>query len=357
MYSITAGHWRAWAATWRSISVVLDKLAALLAIFVLCASTFASWFGQAIDSRAPPEEPSHTSKWRFGEYETVAGAYAGAPVYHRSDLHLQRPDGTDMTLKRLGWDGDAFYFPIDGGARVIRWSGTFGAMVDFMHNKAITRLGKGTHGRKIKNGVVEDAETIGTLKGQPAPSPLHLTDLLERLEFTHGHNVLMPTGVARLPLLAPNIRPYLGIGLGIAVPHVEVRFAGESSDRWTNEYQYAGPAFQILAGLELRVGRGSYFIEYKFIWSSINAALTGSKSWSLKDLRSTWLPRWFIEPFSGLTEMPWDIWRQFEHWRSGAAPAEGSFETHLASHEVVIGAGYVWPGAVRAPAEPMQPQK
>jgi hypothetical protein len=281
-------------------------------------------------------------------------AYGGAPVYQRSDLHLERPDATDMTFKRLGWDGDSFYFPIDGGVRIVRWSGPFGAMIDFLHNKAITRLGKGAHGRKIKNAVVENVETIGTLKGKLAPSPLHLTDLLERLEFTHGHNVLIPTALVRLVPLSPAIRPYLGIGFGAAVPHVEVRFAGESTDRWTSEYQYAGPALQLLAGIELRIGRGSYYVEYKFIWAAIDAALTGGNSWSLKDFRSDWLPRWLIEPLAGLTEMPGDLWRQFSRWRTGAVPAEGSFKTHLVSHEFVVGAGYVWPRAAPAPGEPVQ---
>jgi lipid A oxidase len=353
---IRTGHRLAWATMPEPISDALDRPAAVLAMLALCASMFAMWFGQVDDGRAaPPAAAEHASQSRYGQNETVVSAYAGAPVYHRGDLHLERPDGTDMTLKRLGWDGDAFYFPIDGGARVIRWSGSFGVMIDFLHNKAITRLGKGTHGRKIKNGVVEDVETIGTLKGRPAPSPLHLTDLLERLEFTHGHNVLIPTALVRLGPLSPAIRPYLGIGFGIAVPHVEVRFAGESPNRWTNEYQYAGPAFQILAGIELRIGRGSYFLEYKVIWAEINAALTGGNSWSLKDLRSDWLPRWLIEPIAGLTEMPGDLWRQFSRWRSGAAPTEGSLETHLTSHELVIGAGYVWPGTAPAPVVPPQP--
>jgi hypothetical protein len=200
---------------------------------------------------------------------------------------------------------------------------------------------------------VEDVETIGTLKGKLAPSPLHLTDLLERLEFTHGHNVFIPTALVRLAPLSPAIRPYLGIGFGAAVPHVEVRFAGEPTDRWTSEYQYAGPALQLLAGIELRIGRGSYYVEYKFIWAAIDAALTGGNSWSLKDIRSDWLPRWLIEPLAGLTEMPGDLWRQFSRWRTRGAPAEGSLETHLVSHEFVVGAGYVWPRAAPEPAEPV----
>lgn len=353
---MTAGRRLAWGAMPQPISGALDRLAAALAIPVLCAGMAALWFGEVDEGRAaPPVAAQHASQLRYGPSETVASGYVGAPVYHRSDLHLKRPDGTDMTLKRLGWDGDSFYFPIDGGARVIRWSGNFGAMIDFLHNKAVSRLGRGAHGRKIENGVVEEAETTGTLKGGPAPSPLLLTDLFERLEFTHGHNVLIPTALVRLPSLTPAIRPYLGIGVGVAVPHVEVRFTGERPNRWTNEYQYAGPAFQALAGLELRIGRGSYYLEYKFIWSAIDAALTGGNSWSLKDLRSDWLPRWLIEPLAGLTEMPGDLWRQYSRWQTGAAPAEGSIETRLVSHELVIGAGYVWPRAAPPPADAAQP--
>jgi hypothetical protein len=224
-----------------------------------------------------------------------------------------------------------------------------GMMIDFMHSKAIARLGKGAHGRKLKNGIVEDVETTGTLKGAPAPSPLHLTDLFDRMEFTHGHNVLYLSGLVRLTPLTAKIRPYFGVGFGAAVPHVETWFAEEPPEKRTHEYQYAGPAVQLLAGLELRIGRGSYYIEYKFVWSAIEAALTGGKSWSLKDLKSDWLPRWFVEPFSGLTEMPGDLWRQFTRWRTGATPPEGTLKTSLTSHNVVIGGGYVWPGASSAP--------
>lgn len=354
--SITAGHENPYLIAPHLLWVMLDKVAAVAAIVLLSASMLSSPVtgDTGEGSAGNTDAPSAMTSW-FNANETVASGYVGAPYYYRSDLHLKRPDGTDMTLKQMGWDGDAFYFPIDGGARVIRWIGSVGMMVDFMHNKAISRLGKGAHGRNIENGVIEDVETAGTLKGRPAPSPLRLTDLLERLEFTHGHNVLLLSGLVRLSPLTPKIRPYLGIGFGVAVPHVETWFVGEPPQKRTNEYQYAGPAFQILAGLELRVGRGSYYVEYKFIWSAIEAALTGGKSWSLKDLKSDWLPRWFIEPFSGLTEMPGDLWRQFTRWRTGAAPAEGTLETTLTSHQIVIGGGYVWPGPAPAVAGPARP--
>jgi hypothetical protein len=344
----------AYLVTPRLLWAVLDKVAGCAAMVLLSAAVLSS------SVTGDPEEVSvgninlpPAAASQFEANETVVSGYVSAPYYHRSDLQLKRPDGTDLTLKKMAWDGDEFYFPIDGGARVIRWTGSTGVMIDFVHNKAISRLGKGAHGRKIKNGIVEDVETTGTLKGQPAPSPLHMTDLFRRLEFTHGNNALLLSGLVRLSPFTPKIRPYLGVGFGVAVPHVEAWFVGESPSKRTNEYQYTGPAFQILAGLELRIGRGSYYVEYKFIWSAIKAALTGGKSWSLKDLKSDWLPRWFIEPFSGLTEMPGDLWRQFTRWHTGAAPAQGTLETTLTSHQIVIGGGYVWPA--RAPAVVAKP--
>jgi len=354
--SLTARTETSYFITPHSLWGMIDKMAAAGAIVMLSATILLSSVtgDQGEGSAGNVAIPSIASSW-FNSKETVASGYLSAPYYHRSDLHLKRPNGTDLTLKNMGWDGDAFYFPIDGGARVIHWAGSMGMMIDFMHSKAISRLGKGAHGRKIKNGIVEDVETIGTLKGEPAPSPLHLTDLLDRLEFTHGHNVLYLSGLVRLAPITPRIRPYFGVGFGAAVPHVEMWFAGEPPEKRTNEYQYAGPAAQFLAGLELRIGRGSYYIEYKFVWSAIEAALTGGKSWSLKDLKSDWLPRWFVEPFSGLTEMPGDLWRQFTRWRTGAVPPEGTIETSLTSHQVVIGGGYVWPSSGPAVVGPPSP--
>lgn len=339
-------------------TAALEKVAAAVAMVLLAASVAAPWLEQTTEPRtaeASAAGAAGASKpiWPPAGRETVVSAYAGVPYYHRSDVELKRPNGTDLKLKDLGWDGDAFYFPIDGGARVVRWSGAVGSMVDFLHNKAIARLGKGAHGRTIKNGIIEDVEAAGTIKGQPTPNPLHLTDLVDRLEFTHGHNTLLFNGLARLAPFSPRIRPYFGIGFGVAVPHVEIWFKGESREGRTNEYQYAGPAAQLIAGLELRSGRGSYFIEYKFVWASLAGALTGDHSWSLKKL-DTGLPRWLIEPFAGLMELPGDLWRQLSRWWTGKVdPEDGTFATSLSAHQLVVGAGYVWPG--KAPAASAAP--
>ena len=67
--------------------------------------------------------------------------------------------------------------------------------------------------------------------------------------------------------------PYLGIGAGLSIPRVEVFRTGWSKETRTNEYQIAGPAFQLLAGVEWRVtGRLSVFLEHK-VTCSVNTGL------------------------------------------------------------------------------------
>lgn len=305
-----------------------DRLAALAAAGLLCATAVTASLPEAgaPDAAAPGRAsvPPQEDAARPRGIETLVAGYLAQPFYARSDLHLARPDGTDLTLKALGWDGDMLRFPVDGGVRTVTGSGTAAFMVDFLHNKAVARLGKGAHGRKLANPVIEDADTAGTLKGAPAPPRVKLTEVFERLEFTHGHNVLLFTPLVRLPAIVRGIRPYVGLGAGFALPHVEVWFPGERREQRTNEYQYAGLAAQALAGLEIRVGRMSYFVEYKLSFARISAALTGDRSWLNFD-------------------MPGDLLRQAGRWWRGEEPRFGRIETTLTAHQAAFGAGY-WLG-------------
>jgi len=301
-------------------------LAAIVLLLVFTPATpFPTWAEMAVpktDHRGADGPRPHLLD-TTGTGETLVAGYVGNPVYYRSNVHLTRPDGTDLELKGLGWDGDALHFPIDGGVRVVRWGNSFGFMVDFLHNKAIARLGKGAHGRKLKYPVVEEVEAKGTFEGKPAPPRIKLTDIFDRLEFTHGHNLLFFTGMIRLASPIPWVRPYAGLGGGFAIPHTEVWFAGEDKSQRTNEYQYAGPAAQALLGVELQVGRMSYFVEYKFSYAWLRGSLTADKSWR----------NW---------NMPGDLWRQLNRWWRGEQPKRGRFSTTLGAHQIIAGAGYRW---------------
>ena len=314
-------------------SVSIDQLLSLLAALLAAAVMAAPWIAAAAlpddggDETAAASAPAALRPAGPVSRETYIAGYIGQPFYYRSNVHLTRPDGTDVTLKGLGWDGDALYFPIDGGLRSVQWAGVTGAtgyMVDFLHNKAVARLGKGAHGRKLSNGVVDEIEMSGQLKGAPAPAgKTKLTDVFERLEFTHGHNVLMFVPMLRLGAIMPGVRPYFGIGGGLALPHVEVWFPGDANSQRTNEYQLAGPSAQALAGLEIRTGKVSYFIEYKFSYAGLSTALTGGQSWKNFNMLG-------------------DLVNQATRWWSGETPKFGTLSTQLVAHQICAGVGYWW---------------
>ena len=282
---------------------------------------------------AMPDDPASASQrevlhepWQdASRHGTLVGGYIGVPSHNRSDVHIVRPDGTDLTMKNLRWDGEPFTFPIYAGVRAVTWRGTLGGMIDFLHDKAVTRVGKGAHGRRVtgERAIVDTADLEGTIKGLPAPPSAKITDIVERLEFTHGHNMLLPTALLRLGAWASRLRPYVGIGYGVALPHVEVWPTGEGEASKTNEYQAAGPAFQIVAGLELDGARGAYYVEYKFTSASLNVMLTGGKT-----------PSWCNCDFVT------DTFRHIGNWMRGEQPKYGSLSTTLVTHQIVGGAGY-----------------
>ena len=318
-----------------SFGRTIETLGRIAAMLLVVAVAARPWI---VLSTAPNDQPADVTRQlppgaeslQQSSREIFIAGYVGAPFYYRSNVHLKRPDGTDLELKRLGWDGDALYFPIDGGVRSVQWWQPAGFMIDFLHNKAIARLGRGAHGRKLANPVVEEVETTGTFKGQPVPPRMKLTDVFERLEFTHGHNVLLFTPMLRLFAITPSVRPYVGLGGGVAVPHVEVWHPGEPRENRTNEYQYSGPAAQFVAGIELRTGKWSYFVEYKFTYAWIAAVLTGDESW---------------KNFN----MPGDMLRQLQRWWRAETPKLGTLSTRLGAHQVVIGAGYWWDRTPKSP--------
>jgi hypothetical protein len=138
--------------------------------------------------------------------------------------------------------------------------------------------------------------------------------VFRHLEFSHGHNLLTLNGLARLGTFFGRIRPYVGAGGGIAVPHTEVGFAREKER--TYEYQFAGLAWQGLAGIEVRLGRVSLFFEYKFTFSPYAVPLSLTHTGGL---------------------LVSDLWRQLKAWLAGRAPPGGTLRTTLITHHAVSG--------------------
>ncbi len=243
--------------------------------------------------------------------EWMVAAYGGSPYTYPSDVKITKPGVHDFTVKDVEWQGLPFVNPIYYGVRVLRWfgDGRTGAMLDFTHSKAISKR-------------TQNAKFEGTLDGKPAPETALIGDIFKKLEASHGHNMLTLNGLLRLPSFTFRLSPYVGVGAGVSLPHSEVHVASEASR--TYEYQMAGPVGQAVVGLEFRLPRMSYFLEYKFTFADYRMPLTGRDG----DILFT------------------DLWRQFQRWWSGAEPPGGWAETRYTSHEVIGGLG------VRLPAGP-----
>jgi len=284
-------------------------LATLSAAALITASTAAGILEQArVD-----DEPAAAQRGESGEgssaaigRETVLGAFTGTPYTYPSVARIENPGAkgaTDFTIDPVNWYTDPFKSPIYYGARVLQWfgAGKIGTGIDFIHSKAIAPLD-------------EESGFSGTLDGQPLPARSRIRDILSKLEFSHGHNMLLLNGFLRLPSIGARVSPYVGAGAGVLLPHTEVELANGSRPR-TYEYNYAGPAGQALAGVEIRLAKLSLFVEYKFTYAHYSAPLS--------EVDGSWLPL--------------DLWRQATRWLTGEPPPGGHISTEIASHQVVGG--------------------
>ncbi len=247
--------------------------------------------------------------------ETAFGAYLGAPYHYPSDFHLQKAGVHDLTIKDIAWYTRPFDNPLYYGARIQRWmsGGQFGTMIDFTHSKAYAPIEKPCVKTEKPCAPIDDAYAFeGTLGGKPVPTRAKISGYFDKLEWTHGHNMLTLNGLMRFASFG-NFQPYAGAGAGISLPHSEIHLLTDPAR--TYEYQYTGPCAQALIGLELRLKTGSIFFEYKFTVADYSGPLTGRDG--------TWFPV--------------DMWRQFSRWLSGEEPPGGWAGARLTSHQAIGG--------------------
>lgn len=272
----------------------------------LAAASMVSWVvihatsSEEAEAKAAAVKPEST--FAPAAKETALAFYTGVPHTYPSDVVIKKDGVHDFTVKDVQWEGQPFKNPIYYGVRTTRWltSGS-GAMLDFTHSKAIS---------------VRDVpyDMQGTLNGAPAPSSGTVDEHFGKLEASHGHNMLTLNGLLRLPSISWRFSPYIGMGAGISLPHMEAQLKGRANR--TYEYQYAGPAGQALAGIEVRFPRFSLFLEYKFTLAPYDVPLSERSSTDF---------------------LPQDLWRQFSAWLSGEEPPSGRLMTTFTSHQIIGG--------------------
>ena len=172
--------------------------------------------------------------------EVELSFYGGAQSAPHSDVFISG-DVNYPAETRVKWEGRSFEMPPYYGLRATWWqTEKVGYGLDFTHTK-----------------VYSDAASRGTD--------------FTTLEFTDGLNTLTANAYRRFDPLG-SLTPYVGAGVGLAIPHVEV----SNGTTTTEEYQITGPAVTLLAGASYPVGeRLSVFGEYKFTYSQNEAELDG----------------------------------------------------------------------------------
>lgn len=160
--------------------------------------------------------------------------YGGAQSAPASDVAI-RDDVIGNDDFRVQWEGRSFTAPIYYGIRATQWqTPSFGYGLDFAHNKIYPQDGQLPAG-------------------------------YSRLEFTDGLNTLTLNAYRRWSNVLGDVSPYVGGGVGLAIPHVEVSATGSR----TYGFQITGPAATWVAGASMPINdQFSVFGEYKGTFSS-----------------------------------------------------------------------------------------
>lgn len=172
--------------------------------------------------------------------------YGGTQSSPHSRMSGTRADTTPFS-SFIGWEGKSFAMPPYYGVRATWWrDNDIGWGVELTHAKAYAPA---------------------------ADMPAGFT----RLEFTDGHNILTANIMKRWPgrWASGRLTPFVGAGLGVAVPHVDIT---ENGNR-TYGYQLTGPAAKLMAGVKYDINaRWALFTEYQFTWTENEAELAGGGS-------------------------------------------------------------------------------
>mgnify|MGYP000176449966 CR=1 FL=1 len=161
---------------------------------------------------------------------------------------IQSAIGSDVTVSgdtvipdetnAVDWEGKSFAAPPYYGIRATVWaSDEFGYGLDFAHNKIY---------------------------------PKTLPAGYDTLEFTDGLNTLTVNAYRRWDNAIGDFTPYVGGGLGLSIPHVEVTNGASE----TFGYQVTGPAATWIAGASYPINdKWSVFGEYKGTYTQNTAEL------------------------------------------------------------------------------------
>lgn len=173
--------------------------------------------------------------------------YLGAQGVSESTASGTLPNGGGGFSRNIGWEGRPFDAPIYYGGRVMYWTDTnWGFGVEGTHTKAYMPDG--------------DAAAVD----------------LTRFELSDGHNIFTANVMKRWPgaLNQGRFTPYVGGGLGVAIPHVDALAVGAANR--TYDYENTGVAVRGIAGIKYDFNdRWALFGEYQMTYSENDITIDG----------------------------------------------------------------------------------
>lgn len=174
---------------------------------------------------------------------SLFGGYSWSPD---ADVTVRQSGGTDLTMGGVGWKSKAVDSPLYGGGRILFWLPRLpvaGFGFDYTHAKALA-------------SDEQIVEVRGTRAGTDASGWEPVGRTVQGLGFSV--NFLMLTMLKRW--LKDQYQPYVGLGLGAAIPHVSGTIGPVRGDTT----RYGGLAFEGFAGVtEVLFTPVSAFLEYK----------------------------------------------------------------------------------------------
>lgn len=170
--------------------------------------------------------------------EVELSLYLGVQSVQESTGTGTLPGGAAFS-RRFDWEGRPLENPFYYGGRAMWWTqNNFGFGIEGTHAKAYSS--------------VADMAAIG----------------VSRLELSDGHNIITANVMKRWPdaFKGSKFTPYVGAGVGLAIPHVDIQVIGASNR--TFDFEATGPAVRGIAGLKYDLNdRWALFSEYQITWS------------------------------------------------------------------------------------------
>jgi lipid A oxidase len=184
--------------------------------------------------------------------DTELSFYGGYQTAPHSVITGNDPEATWTNEFTAGFEGKSFEAPPYYGVRATRWnSNNWGWGAEFTHSK-----------------VYADDET-------------RATNGYDRFELTDGLNIFTVNMMRRWPgQWGEKLTPYVGGGVGFAMPHVDIQATGGSH---TFGYQLTGPAIRATAGVNYSLSdHWGAFAEYQGTFSAHNIDLDNGGSLETK---------------------------------------------------------------------------